>query len=119
MELFYRNATPIYKGRAAQPQATGGFLTGLIGSLFGNHAPSYKTVDGRGVNAQPSASWWPGLSSTPSYKTVPTVPSNGPAMPAQEVAAGCDAPLVDIGEGAAEQTCVCAPEDATQIVILE
>jgi len=110
MELFYRNATPVYKGRAAQPQATGGFFTGLIGGLFGSHAPSYRTVDGRGVNAQPSASWWSALSSTPSYKTV---------LPAQEVAAGCDAPLADIGEGTAEQTCVCAPEDATQIVILE
>jgi hypothetical protein len=31
----------------------------------------------------------------------------------------CDASFADTGESDAEQTCVCAPEDATQIVILD
>ncbi len=115
MNLF-GNANPIYKGTRARPQATGGLFSGLFGSLIGGNAPSYKTVDGRAVNAQSSASWWQALSSTPSYKTAPT--ATEPAASAQEVMQRCDVPFADNGESGAEQTCVCAPEDTTQIVIL-
>ncbi len=111
---IFGNATPSYKGINAQPQATGGLLSGLFGRLFGGTAPSYKTVDGRRVNApEPSTGWWQALSPTPSYTAVPRAAS------AQEVMPRCDAPFADNGEIGAEQTCVCAPEDATQIVILD
>lgn len=113
---IFGNATPIYKGIRAQPQVTGG-LSGLFGNLFGGTAPSYKTVDGRRVSAQPSSSWWQALSQAPSYKTVPK--ATEPGAQVQEVMPFCEGPLADNGESGAEQTCVCAPADATQIVILD
>lgn len=112
----FGSVNPIYKGTRAQPQATGGPFSGLFGSLYGGNAPSYKSVDGRRVSAQPSGSWWQALSSTPSYKAVPR--ATEPAAPAQEVVQHCDASFADNGESDEEQTCVCAPEDTTQIVIL-
>jgi hypothetical protein len=113
MKIF-GNATQSYKGIHAQP-ATGG-LSGLLGGLFGGTAPSYKSVDGRRVNAaQPSAGWWQALSKAPSYKAAP----RQPVAQAQEVMPICDAPFADNGDVGAEQTCVCAPADATQIVILD
>lgn len=117
MDFLYRNATPSYRGSRAQPQANGGLLSGLLGNLFGGNAPSYRTVDGRRVSAPSSPSWWQVLSPAPSYKTAPR--SAEPAAPAQEVVQRCDAPFAGNGEPDAEQTCVCAPEDATQIVILD
>jgi len=117
MEFLYSNATPSYKGMSAQRQMSSGFLSGLFGNLLGGSAPSYRTVDGRRVSAQSSSSWWSVLSKAPSYKTAPK--ATVPAAPAQEVMQRCDESSADNGEIDAEQTCVCAPADATQIVILE
>ena len=106
MEFLYRNATPSYKGMNVQPRAT----SGLFASLLGGATPSYKTVDGNRAYAQASSrSWWQAFVTTPSYKTAPMT---------VQAAQSCQAPA-DNGGGEAETRCVCAPEDATQIVILE
>lgn len=117
MDFLYRNATPIYRGTSTQQPVSNGLLSGLFGNLFGGSTPSYRTNDGRRVSARSSPSWWQALSPTPSYKTAVKV--GAPATPAQEVMQHCDASFADHGEISAEQTCVCAPADATQIVILD
>lgn len=114
---IFGNATPRYRGMTAQPRMQSGLLSGLLGNLRDDTVPSYRTVDGRRVSAQSSASWWSALSTSPSYKTATVFPA--PAAPAQEVVLRCDVPLADNGEIDAEQSCVCAPEDATHVVILE
>ncbi|MGN6105495.1 MAG: hypothetical protein ACTHU0_10355 [Kofleriaceae bacterium] len=112
MNFLNRNVVPSYKG--AQPQGTSGPLAGLFENLFGGKTPSYKTVDGRGANAQRSfPSWWQALSPRPSYRTAPAA-AEQPA----HVAHDPDASPAECGPEV-EGTCVCAPEDATQIVILE
>ena len=68
MDFLYRNATPGYKG--TQPQPKNGFLSGLLGNLFGGGTPSYTTLDSRGAQAStPTRSWWQAFVTTPSYKT--------------------------------------------------
>lgn len=119
MDLLYRNATPSYRGMNAQPQAPSGLFAGLLGNLLGGNVPSYRTVDGRRASAASSASWWQALTLTkkPSYKTAPSITE--PAAQASEVVLRCDAPVDDTGEPDADTTCACAPEGATQIVILD
>lgn len=114
---IFGQATPNYRGVHVQPRATGGLMSSLFGNLLGRTAASYRTVDDRRVNAQTSASWWQALSSTPSYKTA--LRASEPLAPIQEVAPDCDARFADNGELSAEQTCVCAPMEATQVVILD
>ena len=58
-------ATPIYKG-SAQPNANGGWLTGL-GSWFAGSAPAYA---GRGQYAPASSGYFGGA--TPAYKPAPS-----------------------------------------------
>lgn len=100
MDIFNR-ITPVYKTAAthAQPAATSGGLSGLLGSLLGSATPTYKTVGGSPVNAPASS---PGLfcslfgsllgSVSPSYKTAP--------VPAANVENLDDAPIdMDAGDG--------------------
>jgi hypothetical protein len=93
MDIFNR-INPAYKTAAnaptaayPQPAATSGGLSGLLGSLFGNATPTYKTVDGGGGNASaPSSSGLLGSllgSAAPSYQTAPAPaatenPDDGP-----------------------------------------
>lgn len=118
MDFLYRNATPSYRGMNVQPQAPSGLFAGLLGNLLGGNVPTYRTVDGRRASAASSTSWWQALTltKTPSYKTAPSI-TESPAT-ANEVVLRCDAPIEDSLDPDAT-TCVCAPEDATQIVILD
>lgn len=78
MDIF-NTKTPAYRAGSvskvvthAQPAAFRG-LKGLLGSVFGNATPTYKTADGRGARAPASSGIFGSLLSvaTPSYKTVP------------------------------------------------
>lgn len=76
MDIFNR-VTPMYRTATtatnAQPAATSGGLSGLLGSLLGNATPAYKTVDGARVSVPASSGLLASLfaSATPPYKAAP------------------------------------------------
>ena len=73
MNFLYRNLAPIYKGPIEQPtQASGGFLPGIAGGLFGGGGqPAYRQRGGDGAPLVAHRSWWQWLSATPQYRTAP------------------------------------------------
>lgn len=123
MDIFNR-ITPVYKTAAslatkathALPAVASGGLSGLLGSLFGNATPIYKSVDGGGVNAPASSSGLFGSlfgsllgTGSPSYKTAPVAPVENID----------DAPIdADAGDGDASVPCVPCVPTSDEVVLL-
>jgi hypothetical protein len=64
------NSTPIYKGNGQPSTSGGGFLSGILGYLFGGSGtPTYKGAGQPGAKSSRLAGLIP---STPAYKAAPS-----------------------------------------------
>ena len=87
------NSTPTYQGNGQPTTSGGGFLTGILGYLFGGATtPSYKGS----TQQRASTSSWLSLfgSQTPAYKPAPSTVTQTPAPTSAPTPApdGGDAP---------------------------
>lgn len=102
-------ATPVAH---AQPAPASG-ISGVIGSLFGNATPAYKTADG-GSSTVPASSGALGCllsAGTPSYKTA------GPEARTLESAVDLVEAQIFVDSEIDEATCGCPPQ-SDEVVLL-
>jgi len=124
MDIFKTNA-PAYKTATklatmqaahAQPAPSRG-LSSLLGSLFGNATPAYKSADGARVTASASSGFLGSLLAVgaPSYKAARATVQQA-EVPA-ELAADVDAGVIVIDAGVDEDACGCPPT-SDEVVLL-
>lgn len=124
MDIFSTSA-PAYKTATklatthvahAQPALSSG-LSSLLGSLFGNATPAYKSADGARVSASASSGFLGSLLSVaaPSYKAASAMAQQ--ADEPAELAADMDAGVIVITPSADEDPCGCPPT-SDEVVLL-